>query len=237
MPRLTISLDQVAALRQARRSSEPDPVSAAFIAQMAGADGIAVHLYSDRRHTQERDLEILRHTVTVPLHLVTAATMEATRVAASTKPDTVTLVPERREEVTTEGGIDVLLSAAIIDRTLGSLRESGFEVTLLVEPELDQIRAAAKASASSIMINARHFSEAEGEAAAERELTRLQEAVRGASRLRLKVIVGLGLGYSTAAEVAKIPDVHEIRVGHAVISRACLVGLDRAVRELKSLVG
>lgn len=236
MPRLTISLDQVAALRQARRGAEPDPVAAAFIAQMAGADGIAVHLYADRRHVQERDLEILRHTVTVPLHLMTAATSEAVRVAAAAKPDTVTLLPERREEVTTEGGIDVLLSAAIIDRTLGALRESGFEVTLLVEPELDQIRAAAKASASSIQINARHFAEAEGEAASQRELLRLQEAVRGASRLHLKVIVGLGLTYGAAAEVAQIPDVHEIRVGHAVIARACLVGLDRAVRELKDLV-
>lgn len=236
MPRLTISLDQVAALRQARRGAEPDPVAAAFIAQMAGADGIAVHLYADRRHIQERDLEILRHTVTVPLHLLTAATAEAVRVASAAKPDTVTLLPERREEVTTEGGIDILLSAAIIDRTLGSLRESGFEVTLLVEPELDQIRAAAKASASSVQINARHYSEAEGEAASERELVRLQEAVRGASRLHLKVIVGLGLSYAAASEIARIPDVHEIRVGHAVIARACLVGLDRAVRELKELV-
>lgn len=236
MPRLTISLDQIAALRQARRAAEPDPVAAAYIAQMAGADGIAVHLYSDRRHVQERDLEILRHTVTVPLHLVTAATTEAVRVAAAMKPDTVTLVPERREEVTTEGGIDVLLSAAIIDRTLGALRESGFEVSLLVEPELDQIRAAAKASASSIMINARHFTEAEGEGASERELTRLQEAVRGASRLQMKISVGLGLTYATAPMVAAIPEVHEVRVGHAVIARACLVGLDRAVREMKELV-
>lgn len=236
MPRLTISLDAVAALRQARRAVEPDPVAAAFVAQMAGADGISVHLYSDRRHTQERDLEILRHTVTVPLHLVTGATVESVRVAAAMKPDTVTLVPERREEVTTEGGIDVLLSAAIVDRTMGSLHESGFKVTLLVEPELDQIRAASKAGADALWINARHFAEAEGDAAAERELMRLQEAIRGASRLGLRVITGLGLGYASAPRVARIPDVDEIRVGHAVIARGCIVGLDRAVREMKQLV-
>ena len=236
MPRLTINLDPVAALRQSRRALDPDPVAAAFIAQIAGADGISVHLRSDRRHIQERDVEILRHTVSVPLHLVTAATAEAVRVASATKPDTVTLVPERREEVTTEGGIDLLLSAAIVDRTLGSLRESGFRVTLLVEPELDQIRTASKASAEGVHINTRHYTEAEGETAAERELMRIQEAVRGASRLRLKVVLGLGLTYPTAREVARIPDVTEIRVGHAVIARACLVGLDRAVREMKELV-
>ncbi len=237
MPLLTIVLDQVAALRQARRSAEPDPVAAAYLAQMAGADGIAVHLYGDRRHVQERDVDVLRQTVTAPLHLMTAATAESVRVASAMKPATVTLLPERREEVTTEGGIDVLLSAAVVDRTLGALHESGFKVTLLVEPELDQIRAAAKAGADALQINTRHFAEAGEESASERELMRLQEAVRGASKLRMKVIAGLGLNYATAARVARIPEVSEIRVGHAVIARACLVGIDRAVREMKALVG
>src|SRR5512134_4054815 len=124
MPTLTIGLDQVATLRESRRAAEPDPVAAAFLAQAAGADGIAVHLRSDRRATQERDLEILRRTVTVPFHLMTAATGEALKVAATYKPDTVTLVLERREEVTTEGGLDVLLSAGVVERLVASLRES-----------------------------------------------------------------------------------------------------------------
>jgi pyridoxine 5-phosphate synthase len=236
MPRLAVSLDQVATLRQSRRVAEPDPVAAAYLAEMAGADGIVVHLRSDRRHVQERDLEVLRRTVATPLHVVTAATAEAVKVAAIMKPDTVTLVPERREEMTTEGGLDLLLSGAHLARLVGSLNEAEFKVTLLVDPELDQIRAAAKHSAEAVWINARHFAEAEGEMASERELTRLQEAVRGANRLRMRVVVGLGLTYGCVRDVAAIPDVAEIRVGHAIVARACLVGFDRAVREMKALV-
>lgn len=236
MPKLGIRLDQVAALRESRRASDPDPVAAAYVAEMAGADAVVVHLRSDRRHVQERDLEVLRRTVTVPLHLMTAATTEALKVAATTKPDTVTLVPERREEVTTEGGLDILLSFSHLERTVGSLRESGFKVTLLVDPELDQIRAAAKLGADAVQVNTRHYAEAEGEIAAERELTRFQEAVRGAVKLRMRVVAGLGLTYATVQEVARVPDVAEIRVGHAVVARACLVGLDRAVREMRALV-
>jgi len=236
MPKLAVSLDQIAALRESRRGATPDPVAAAFAAEMAGADALVVHLRSDRRHIQERDVEILRRTVTAPLHLVSAATSEATRATATVKPDSVTLVPERREEVTTEGGLDILLNAGLIDRLVTTIRESEFRVTLLVEPDLDQIRAAAKISADGVMINTRHFAEAEASAAAERELLRLQEAVRGASRLKLRVSVGLGLTYAAAEAVARIPDVAEIRVGHAVVARACLVGLDRAVREMKAIV-
>lgn len=236
MPRLAVSLDQVAGIRQSRRAIDPDPVAAAYFAEMAGADGILVHLRSDRRHIQERDLELLRQTVSTPLHLVTAATVEAERVAATVKPATVTLVPERREEVVTEGGLDLLLSGAHLGRIVHSLQESRFSVTLLVDPELDQIRAAAKLEADAVQINARHFAEAEGESAQTRELLRLQEGIRGASKLGLQVYAGLGLGYSTAAAVAAIPHVAEIRVGHSIIARACLIGLDRAVREMKSLV-
>src|SRR5262245_10841299 len=144
MPRLGVSLDQVAVLREARRSSVPDPVAAAYFAEMAGADAVVVHLRTDRRHTQERDLEVLRRTVSVPLHLMTAATAEALRIAAAMKPDTVTLVPERREEVATEGGLDVLLTGGHLERMMGTLKEASFPVTLLVDPELDQIRAVAK---------------------------------------------------------------------------------------------
>jgi pyridoxine 5-phosphate synthase len=236
MPGLAISLDQVAGLRQSRRAGDPDPVAASYIAEMAGADGILVHLRSDRRHIQERDLEVLRQTVTTSLHLVTAATVEAERVAATVKPATVTLVPERREEVVTEGGLDLLLSGAHLGRIVHSLQASRFSVTLLVDPELDQIRAAAKLEANAVQINTRHFAEAEGEAAQDRELMRLQESIRGANKLRLQVYAGLGLGYSTVAAVATIPHVSQIRVGHSVIARACLVGLDRAVREMKALL-
>lgn len=236
MPKLAIGLDQVAVLRQSRRARDPDPVAAAYIAEMAGADAIVIHLRSDRRHVQERDVEVLRRTVTTPLHLMTAATAEALRVAAAMEPDTVTLVPERHEEVTTEGGLDVLLTGAHMHRIVGSLQESGYTVTLLVDPELDQIRAAAKLSADGVQINARHYADAEGEIACERELARLQEAARGARRLKLKVCAGLGVTYACAATIAAIPDLSEIRVGHAVIARACLVGLERAVREMKALV-
>jgi pyridoxine 5-phosphate synthase len=237
MPRLAINIDQVAVLRESRRSQAPDPVAAAFVAEMAGADSIVVHLRSDRRHVQERDAEILRRTVTVPLQLMTAATSESTRSVSTVKPDGVTLVPERREEVTTEGGLDVLLNLGLLDRLVATIRESQFKVSILVEPDLDQIRAAAKISADGVMLNTRHFAEAEGEMAAERELQRLQEAVRGASRLKLGVSAGLGLTYATVRAVAIIPEVSEIRVGHAVVARGCIVGLDRAVREMRELVG
>jgi pyridoxine 5-phosphate synthase len=190
VPKLAIGLDQVAVLRQSRRARDPDPVAAAYIAEMAGADAIVIHLRSDRRHAQERDVEVLRRTVTTPLHLMTAATAEALRVVAAMEPDTVTLVPERHEEVTTEGGLDGLLTGAHMHRIVGSLQESGYRVTLLVDPELDQIRAAAKLSADGVQINARHYADAEGEIACERELARLQEATRGARRLKLKVCTG-----------------------------------------------
>ncbi len=234
--RLGVNVDHVATLRQARKGDEPDPVSAALLAELGGADGITVHLRGDRRHIQERDLQILRQTVRTRLNLEMAANPAMVTAASTHKPDHVTLVPERQEELTTEGGVDVLLNHTLVRKTAIDLREAGVTVSVFVDPDYAQIRAIAKIGISTIQINTAGYAEARLEDEVTMEIDKIIQAARAAAKLGLRVLAGHGLNYRNVKPVARIPEIVELNIGHAIVGRAVLVGMERAVREMKDLL-
>lgn len=236
MARLGVNIDHVATLRQARGGMEPDPVAAAAIAELAGADGITVHLREDRRHIQDRDVKILRHTVKTRLNLEMAATAEMVAIACSQKPEMCTLVPEKRQELTTEGGLDVRIHQDALTDTVDKLQEAGIYVSLFIDPDPDQVKAASKVGADYIEIHTGTFAEARGFRKQEAELLKIGNAVKLASKLGLGVNAGHGLNYTNIKMVASLGGIEEFNIGHAIISRAVLVGLDRAVREMVDLI-
>jgi pyridoxine 5-phosphate synthase len=233
MLRLGVNIDHVATVRQARRAQEPDPVHAAVLAELGGADGITVHLRGDRRHIQDRDVEVLRQTVRTRLNVEMAATQEMTRVALTVKPQQATLVPERREELTTEGGLDVVLNSVQVRPMVKTLQEAGIEVSLFVDPELEQVKEAHKLDAHAIEINTAAWSEARDERAREAALRRLVDTARFARKLGLAVHGGHGLTYENVGPVAAIGELVELNIGHSIVARALLVGMERAVREMR----
>ncbi len=232
MLRLGVNIDHVATLRQARRAAVPDPVHAAYLAEAGGADGITVHLRADRRHIQERDVELLRRTVKTRLNLEMAATEEMLRIALALEPDQVTLVPERPEELTTEGGLDVLGQHAALSVTRATLAQAGLEVSLFIDPVPEQVRATHALGATAFEINTAAYSEARG-AARRAALAVVAEAARLGHELGLHVHAGHGLDYDNVAGLAGLPELVELNIGHAIVARAVLVGLERAVREMK----
>jgi pyridoxine 5-phosphate synthase len=234
--RLGVNVDHVATLRQARKGGEPDPVTAAALAEMAGADGISVHLRGDRRHVQERDLQMLREIVRTRLNLVMAANPAMVTVAATHKPEQVTLVPERQEEMTTESGLDVLLNQTLVRKTAIDLREAGITVSIFVDPDYEQIRAIAKLGIGTIEINTAEFASARREEDAALEIDKIVQAARAGAKLGLRVLAGHGLDYRNVRPIARIPEIVELNIGHAIVARATLVGMDRAVREMKDLL-
>jgi len=234
--RLGVNVDHVATIREARRGREPDPVAAAVLAELAGADGITVHLRGDRRHIQDRDLDLLRRTIGTRLNLEAAATPQMVTVAATHKPDTVTLVPERREEITTEGGLDVLLNHNLVRKTAQDLRAAGVVVSVFVDPDFDQIKAIAKLEIGLIEINTAKYSEAMKPEQAAAEAGKVSQCARAAARLGLKVLAGHGLNYRNVRRVVEIPEIEELNIGHSIVARASLVGMERAVREMKELM-
>ncbi len=234
--RLGVNVDHVATIREARRGREPDPVAAAVLAELAGADGITVHLRGDRRHIQDRDLDLLRRTIGTRLNLEAAATPQMVTVAATHKPDTVTLVPERREEITTEGGLDVLLNQNLVRKTAQDLRAAGVVVSVFVDPDFDQIKAIAKLEIGLIEINTAKYSEAMKPEQAAAEAGKVSQCARAAARLGLKVLAGHGLNYRNVRRVVEIPEIEELNIGHSIVARASLVGMERAVREMKELM-
>lgn len=236
MPTLGVNIDHVATIRQARRTVEPDPVAAAVLAELAGADGITVHLREDRRHIQDRDVRLLRQTVRTHLNLEMAATDEMVAIALDLKPDYVTLVPERREEVTTEGGLDI---AGQVDRMKGvvdRLQGAGIPVSLFIDADAAQIEASAQIQAQFIELHTGPYAETHQEADRDRELAILSQGTAQALALGLRVNAGHGLTYWNTAPVAQIAGMEELNIGHSIISRAVLVGLERAVREMKQLI-
>jgi pyridoxine 5-phosphate synthase len=235
-PRLGVNVDHVATLRQARRHIYPDPVEAAFIAERAGADQITVHLREDRRHIQERDVAILRKTVRTELNLEMAATQEMVGLALEMRPDTATLVPERREEVTTEGGLDVAAQKDQIQRTLRLLQEGNIRVSLFIDPDLDQVRAAHKISAHAVELHTGRYAEARGFKERHEELNRILNAAKAASKLGLGVAAGHGLHYTNTIPVARIQEIQELNIGHSLIARAVIVGMEEAVRDMLELM-
>ncbi len=241
MGRLNVNIDHIATIRQARRTNEPNPVSAAVICELAGADGITTHLRSDRRHIQDYDLIALKQVVITHLNVEMAATDEMVEIASRVKPDVVTLVPERPQEVTTEGGLDVIKNEQAIRSAINKLNDAGIFVGLFIDPDIKQIKASAKLGAYQIEIctaQYAHLNEHPGDATVRRtaeiqsEVERIANAARTAERAGLKVAAGHGLTYRNVGPVARIREIEEFNIGHNIIAHAALVGLDRAVREM-----
>lgn len=230
---LGVNIDHVATLRQARRTVEPDPVAAAVLAELGGADGITTHLREDRRHIQERDIRLLRQTIRTRLNLEMAATSEMVAIALDLKPNYVTLVPEKREEVTTEGGLDVIGNLTRLAEVVNQLQSAQIPVSLFIDPEPDQITATAKIQAQFIELHTGKYAEASQENSQAQELNALKQGCEQALSLGLRVNAGHGLTYWNVYPVACLPGMEELNIGHTIISRAVLVGLERAVREMK----
>ncbi len=236
MAELCVNVDHVATIRQARGGDEPDPVAAASIVEIAGADGIVVHLREDRRHIQDRDLRLLRQIVSTRLTLEMAATDEMLSIARDVRPDIVTLVPERREEITTEGGLDVLRQKEKIKEAIMTLNDAGMPVTLFVDPEGEQIEASKEAGAQCIEIHTGRYAEAKGEEAQDREFEAIVDSAALGAEIGLRIHVGHGLNYRNVARLTTIPEIEEYSIGHSIISRAVMVGLHQAVRDMISLI-
>ncbi|KPD23034.1 MULTISPECIES: pyridoxine 5'-phosphate synthase [Idiomarina] len=234
--RLGVNIDHVATLRNARGVRYPDPVAAAGIAERAGADGITIHLREDRRHITDRDVAMLKQTLNVPMNLEMAVTEEMLDIAIKTKPTFSCLVPEKREELTTEGGLDVAGQLNSITQATQRLTEAGIQVSLFIDADREQIDAARNAGAPIIELHTGQYAEAETEQEKTRELARLMEAAEYAHSIGLQVNAGHGLHYHNTLEVAQIPQMVELNIGHSIIARAVLDGLDKAVRDMREIL-
>jgi len=236
MAKLSINVDHVATVRQAREADEPDPVAAALAAEMAGADGVTIHLRGDRRHIQDRDLKILRQVVKTSLNLEMAATDEMLQIALKVKPDMVTLVPEREGELTTEGGLDVESHFEQTNQAVSKLQLDGRLVSLFVNPDDGSIKAAARLRADYVELNTDSYSLARKLGDQIAQLERLEATATLAHRLNLGVNMGHGLNYRNISNLVQIKHVHEFSIGHAVVARAVLVGFENAVKEMLYLI-
>lgn len=239
--RLNVNIDHVATIREARKTIEPSIITAAVICEQAGAHGITVHLRQDRRHIQDRDIEILREVVTTYLNVEMAATAEMTEIALRTKPDAVSLVPENPNEVTTEGGLDVAGNFENVKTAIEKLKSAGIFVSIFIDPDIDQIEASKRAGAQQIELCTAEYAEltlssraahGEGEVRAEREIERIKQASQKAKDLGLIVAAGHGLTYRNIGALAAIPEIKEFNIGHNIISRSVFVGLNQAVKEM-----
>lgn len=236
MARLGVNIDHVATLRQARGVKYPDPITAAGIVEMAGADGIVAHLREDRRHMQDRDLHLLREVIQTQLNFEMAATEEMIRIALSVKPEVVTLVPEKREELTTEGGLDVAKWFKPLKQATRRLQRGGISVSLFVDPERIQIKAAEGVGANAIEIHTGHYCDAKPSTKTEKEYKRIIDAVEEASHCNLRIAAGHGLHYHNVQRIIEIEEIEELNIGHSIVARSVFVGLDQAVREMVALV-
>ncbi|EFK05728.1 pyridoxine 5'-phosphate synthase [delta proteobacterium NaphS2] len=236
MATLAVNVDHVATIREARGIDAPDPVLAAGIAELAGADGIICHLREDRRHINDRDLKLLRETVKTKLNMEMAAVDEMVEIALSVKPDMVTLVPEKRQELTTEGGLDVLARPAHYGEVVGRLHEAGIKVSLFIDPDPEQVGAARDCRGDIIEIHTGHYAEAKSEEEAEELFKRVVRAAQAASSMDLGVSAGHGLNYQNIKRFKNLPLVQEYSIGHSIVAMAVLVGFEKAVREMMALV-
>ena len=232
---LGVNVDHVATLRQARLGVEPEPVMAATLAILGGADGITVHLREDRRHINDRDLEVMKSFVPVELNLEMAATAEMLNIAEKTKPDLVTIVPEKRKELTTEGGLDVKANKKALKEAIKRIKGSGIQVSLFINPSENDIELSKEAGADMVEIHTGAYANAQGNTR-ERELLRIQKAVLKAWEFGLVVNAGHGLNYQNVSRIVEIEGTRGLYIGHSIISRAVLVGIERAVREMKELI-
>ena len=233
--RLAVNIDHIATLREARKAHQPEPVAAALIAETAGAQGITVHLRTDRRHIKERDVELLRRAISTKLNVEMAVTADMARVALAIHPDQVTLVPERPQELTTEGGLDVVAQGDAVQDFIRQMHGAGIRVSIFLDPEADQVRAAKAVEADAVEINTGKYAEAR-EDSSRAELARIAEAARLAAEQELEVLAGHGLNYTNVIAIAGIPEIVELNIGHSIVARAALVGMDRAVRDMVTLL-
>lgn len=232
---LGVNVDHVATVRQARKTFEPDPIMAATLAILGGADGITVHLREDRRHIQDRDLKLLREVIPCELNLEMAATEEMINIALQVKPDMVTLVPEKRQELTTEGGLNVIELRDSLKEAIKKIKDGGIPVSLFINPDRSSIECSKEIGADMVEIHTGYYSETRGEAQL-RELERIKDAVAFSLSLGLKTNAGHGLNYYNVKPVAAIKGLRGLYIGHSIIARAVLVGIEKAVKEMKNLI-
>jgi pyridoxine 5-phosphate synthase len=236
MPELGVNIDHVATVREARKTNEPDPVWAAALAEMGGADGITLHLREDRRHISDRDLQILRQTVTVKLNLEMACNDEVLAIACGVVPDQATLVPERREEITTEGGLDICGQRDKVAKVVKKLQDLGISVSLFLDPDQRQIEEAARMKAAAVELHTGRYADAKSASARQDELEKLKTIGAMVRQLGMTLHAGHGLTYRNVRPVAQIEGMHELNIGHSIVARALMVGFEVAVREMKKLV-
>lgn len=235
MPRLNVNIDHVATIREARKSEQPDPVLAAYLAELAGAEGIVVHLREDRRHIQDRDLLILRKTVKTRLNLEMAPTPEMIEIALDVRPDMVTLVPEKRQELTTEGGLDVVGSPETVAHVINEMKKGGIFVSVFIDPNAKQIELVRKAGADMVEIHTGIYANATNEKGQENELIKIRESVEYSEKLGLRVAAGHGLNYTNVRKVSTLNGIEELNIGHSIIANAVIVGIEAAVRNMVAL--
>jgi pyridoxine 5-phosphate synthase len=236
MANLSVQIDQVATLRQSRRTIYPDPVAAAVIAELAGADGIAVHLREDRRHLQDRDLRILRKVVQTKLILKMTASSEMLGVALNIKPDQVVLVPEKREDISIEGGLDMMVHKSTVSETVGTLQNSGIPIGILIDPDPEQLKLAHQSNANFVEIQTGTYSESTTTAKRNQAFSKIVDSIKLAHRLKIGVHLGYGLDYNNIKPFTGLSEINEFCVGHSIIARAVMVGLEKAVKEMRMLI-
>jgi len=236
MAGLAVNVDHIATLRQLRGVSYPDPVAAAVLAELAGADGIVVHLRRDRRHIQDRDVRILRKVVQTKLILEMATTTEMLGIALDIKPDLVTLVPERREEITTEGGLDLVVHKTAVTETVRTLQNSGIPVSIFIDPEPEQLKLAHQAKANLVEIHTGTFCDATTSKKKKQAFSKIVDAVKLSHKLKLGINVGHGICYNTIKAFKGLKEIDEFSIGHSIVSRASLVGMEKAVKEMAALI-
>ena len=234
--RFTLNIDHIATIRNARGETQPDPVTAALVAEQAGVDGIVVHLREDRRHINERDVRLLRELITTKLDLEMAATDEIIKIACDVGPELATIVPEKRQELTTEGGVNVIDNINLFKNSIKTLHDAEIEVSLFIEPDIDQIDAASEINSDYIEIHTGVFANALSEEEQFDELERIRIAAKHAKKLGLGVNAGHGLNYQNIKVFREVPDIDEVSIGHAIIARAVFIGIKDAVREMMGLI-
>jgi len=235
MIKLGVNIDHIATIRQARKTTEPDPVEAAFIAEKNGADQITIHLREDRRHIQDRDLRILRETIQTQLNLEMAPTDEMIGIAKAIHPDSVTLVPEKREEVTTEGGLNVDIKG--LEGKIAELKSAKIKVSLFIDPDVEVIKKSKKLGADAVELHTGYFANSKTKKDIKNEVERIKDAAHTAKKLDLYVAAGHGITYFNIHHLKGITEIEEYNIGHTIISRAVFVGLGQAIREMKALIG
>ncbi|MFV1976750.1 MAG: pyridoxine 5'-phosphate synthase [Candidatus Scalindua sp.] len=236
MVKLCVNVDHVATVREARKTIVPDPVGAAVVAELAGADGITIHLREDRRHIKDRDLRLIREIVKTKLNLEMAASPEIIGIALEVRPDQVTFVPERREEVTTEGGLKVDSQINSLREVISRFHEKGIPVSLFIDPDLEQVRASRESGADYVEINTGKYSETKNESEEDKEFEKICEAVKLSADIGLRVNAGHGLTYKNVTRIARLKEIEEFNIGHNIIARAIFVGLDKAIREMIKVI-